>query len=81
MSERAPNREAAMSPTAPAETKTAKEEVIDMLRRLPDDLTYEDIIYHVSVLEKWKESEEASREGRVFTQEEVEERLKQWLTP
>ena len=29
---------------------TAKEDVIEMLRRLPDDATLEDIEYHVSVM-------------------------------
>lgn len=80
MSEQAPNREAAMPPTAPAETKTAKEEVIDMLRRLPDDLTLEQIQYHVFVLQKSKRVQEAIANGQVYTHEEAKERLKKWLT-
>lgn len=80
MSEQAPNREAAMPPTAPAETKTAKEEVIDMLRHLPDDLTYEDIIYHVYVLEQIKSGLHSADTEPTISQEELEAELKQWLT-
>lgn len=80
MSEQAPNREPAMPTTAPAETKTAKEEVIDMLRRLPDDLTLEQIQYHVFVLQKAKRAREAIASGQIHTHDEAKERLKKWLT-
>lgn len=66
-----------MSTTA---TTTAKEEVIEMLRRLPDDLTYQDILYHVYVLEQVKEGLESVRTGPHYTQEEMEARSKEWLT-
>lgn len=81
MSEQAPNHEAAMPPTAPAETKTAKEEVMELLREMPDDVTLEEILDDLLVLERLKLSDQSIREGRFFTQEQVEERLKQWLTP
>lgn len=81
MSEQAPNREAAMSPTAPAETRTAKEEVMELLREMPDNSTLEEIMYELYVWEKLKISEQDSREGRVYTHEEMKEQLKQWLTP
>lgn len=61
--------------------KTAKEEVEALLRNLPDDCTLEDIQYHIHVLQKMKRSEQDSDEGRVYTQEEVEEYFSQWLTP
>lgn len=58
-----------------------REQVIAMLRRLPDDLTLEQIQYHVFVLQKAKRTREAIANGQVFTHEEAKERLKQWLIP
>lgn len=67
-----------MSTTA---TTTAKEEVIEMLRHLPDNVTFEEILYHVEMLEGLKLSEQDSLEGRVITHGEFKERMKEWLTP
>ena len=60
---------------------TIKTEVAELVRRLPDDASFEDIQYHLYVLEALKEADEDVAAGRVFTHEEVKERLKQWLTP
>ncbi len=70
-------REAPISTTA---TISAKEEVIEMLRRLPDDLTYQDILYHVYVLEQIKEGLESVQSGPHYSQEEIEAQVKEWLT-
>ncbi|HEU4453019.1 MAG TPA: hypothetical protein VFR81_08160 [Longimicrobium sp.] len=66
-----------MSTTA---TTTAKEEVIEMLQRLPDDVTLDDIDYSIFMLQKAKLARQAIADGDVYTQEEVEERLSKWLT-
>ena len=58
---------------------TPKEQVIAMLGNMPDDLTFEDIQYHIDVLESWNLSEQSIREGRVYTQAEVEERMERLL--
>jgi hypothetical protein len=60
---------------------TAKEEVLAFLRNMPDDLTFDEIMYELFMLEKLKESERAIMEGRFFTHEEIQERFRQWLTP
>ena len=60
--------------------QTAKQDVRDMLDRLPEGSTYEDIQYHLYVLEKIRRGvERAEREGTV-TQAEAEARLSKWIT-
>lgn len=58
---------------------TAKEQVRKMLDQLPDDASFEDIQYHIYVREKIEHGLKDIQEGRVFTQEEVEERMSKWL--
>ena len=66
-----------MSTTA---TITAKEEVMEMLRRLPDNVTLDEIDYSIFVLQKARLARQAIADDDVYTQEEVEERLSKWLT-
>ena len=58
---------------------TAKEEVRKMLDQLPDDASFEDIQYHIYVREKIERGLKDILEGRVLSQEEVEERMSKWL--
>ncbi len=59
---------------------TAKEEVNQLLGKLPNDCSLEDIQYHLYVLEKVRNGlEVADTEGGIV-QEEVEARLSKWLT-
>jgi len=76
MSNEHPPREVPMSTTA---TTTAKEEVIEMLRHLPDDLTFEDIRYHITVLEKIKRGIESADTEPTITQEEMEAEFSRWF--
>ena len=57
----------------------AKQEVRKLLKNLPDDCTLEDIQYHLYVLQKIERGLKDIKEGRVYTQEEVEARLAKWL--
>lgn len=58
---------------------TAKDEAQSLLQRLPDTCTLEDIQYHLYVIEKiHKGLERAESEGTIL-QEDVEQRLGQWL--
>lgn len=61
------------------EMSIVKQEVQHMLNSLPEDCTYEDVQYHLYVLEKVKRGLADVEQGRVFTQEEVEQHLSQWL--
>jgi len=67
-----------MSTTA---TTTAKEEVMEFIRDLPDNFTFDEIMQELYVLERLKTSEQDIQEGRFFTDEQFKERFKQWLTP
>jgi len=58
---------------------TAKEEVRKMLERLPDDASFEDIQYHIYVREKIERGLKDIQEGRVLSQEDIEERMSKWL--
>jgi predicted transcriptional regulator len=59
--------------------QTAKQEVSDLLKRLPDDCTLEDVQYHLYVLQKIERGLKDAEEGRVLTQEEVEKMMSKWL--
>jgi len=58
---------------------TAKETVRDLLDKLPEDASYQDIQYRIYVRQKIENSLQAVREGRILTQEEVEKRMAKWL--
>jgi len=49
--------------------------VSNLLNRLPDDCTLEDVQYHLYVLQKIERGLKDAEEGRVYTQEEVEKRI------
>lgn len=59
---------------------TAKDEVRDLLSKLPEDCSLEDIQYHLYVIEKIQHGLQVAEEQGTFTQEEAETRLKKWLT-
>jgi predicted transcriptional regulator len=59
--------------------RSAKEEVRKMLEYLPDDVSFEDIQYHICVREKIERGLKEIQEGRVLSQEDVEERMSKWL--
>lgn len=58
---------------------TPKTEVTTMLKALPDDSGYEDIQYHLYVLEKVKRAlQRAETEGAISNQD-AKARLDKWL--
>lgn len=59
---------------------TAKRDVEQLLNKLPDDCSVEDIQYHLYVLDKVRRGLEDARVNGTITQEEVESRLSKWLT-
>jgi predicted transcriptional regulator len=61
-----------------ARMKTAKEEVHDLLDRLPEDVSLEDIQYHICVWQKIQKGLHDEAEGRVISQAEVERRMARW---
>ncbi len=59
--------------------QTAKQEVEELLRELPEDATLEDIQYHIYVKQKIAQGLSDIAAGRVMSQEEVEKRFARWL--
>jgi len=56
-----------------------KEELQQLLERLPDDVSYEDIHYHIYVQQAVQRGIDAADAGRVISQDEVERRMAKWL--
>lgn len=50
-----------------------------MLTQLPDDVTFEDIQYHLHVLEKIRRGLEDKERGQGVSHEEVKANFKKWL--
>ncbi len=59
--------------------QAAKQEVSKLLQTLPDDCSLEDIQYHLYVIQKVERGLSDAKEGRVYSQEEVEKKMEKWL--
>jgi hypothetical protein len=59
---------------------TAKEEVEELLGKLPNDCSLEDIQYHLYVLERVRGGLAAAVIEGTISQEEAEAGLSKWLT-
>jgi hypothetical protein len=58
----------------------AKDTVRELLDRLPDDCTLDDVLYHVYVAQQAEEGMRAARDGRVIPHEQVMRELRRkWL--
>ena len=64
-------------------TSNLKEEIIDFIRKLPEDATIDDIMYHLYVKKKILAGLKDIEQGKVVPHEKVMEnakaRLEQWL--
>jgi len=58
---------------------TVKEKVQQVISKMPDESTIDDIQYHFFVLQCIEQGEKKIEEGKTLTQEEVESRLLKWL--
>jgi len=58
---------------------TEKENIIDMIKNLPEDVSMEDIIEAIYVRKKIEKGLKDSEGGRVYSHEEAKEILKKWL--
>jgi predicted transcriptional regulator len=59
--------------------QSAKQDVSELLNRLPEDCSLEDIQYHLLVLQKIQRGLKDIEEGEAYTQEEVEKMMSKWL--
>jgi hypothetical protein len=60
--------------------RTVKQDLESLLNRLPDDVSVEDIQYHLYVLDKVRRGLEDARVNGTLSQEEVESQFGKWLT-
>ena len=58
---------------------TIKEKVQEIINRMPNEATIDDIQYHLYVLQCIEQGEKDIEDGNVLTHEEVENRLSEWL--
>ncbi|HUE73209.1 MAG TPA: hypothetical protein VMP01_20150 [Pirellulaceae bacterium] len=58
---------------------TLKEEVIDLIRKLPDDATLTDIVEELYVRQKIEKGIAQLDAGESLSTEEVRQRLSRWL--
>lgn len=56
-----------------------KEEVISLIKELPEDITLDDIIYHLYVKQKLIKAKEDISQGRTLSHEQVKEMAEKWL--
>jgi hypothetical protein len=59
---------------------SAKQAVEQLLQKLPDDCSLEDVQYHLYVLEKVRNGLDDARRNGTLSQEQIESRLSQSLT-
>ena len=59
---------------------TTKQDVESLLNKLPDNVSVEDIQYHLYVLDKVRRGIDDAQANGTLTQEEVENRFSKWLT-
>ena len=64
-------------------TSNLKEEIIDLIKKLPEDATIDDIMYHLYVKKNILAGIKDLDQGKVIPHEKVmgnaKERLEQWL--
>lgn len=61
------------------EMKTAKEEVRDLLEKIPDSASLDEIQYHIYALQKIQKGLDAEGRGAVISQQEAERWMARWL--
>jgi predicted transcriptional regulator len=60
---------------------SAKQIALEVVQALPEDCTLEEAAYRLRLRQLVEEGREDIREGRVFSQEEVEQEAATWLRP
>ena len=59
----------------------AKDEVLRILERLPEDASLEDIQYHIYVRQNIDHGLADAEAGRTLSEEEFDRRMAKWLEP
>nr|VFJ64093.1 MAG: hypothetical protein BECKDK2373C_GA0170839_11149 [Candidatus Kentron sp. DK] len=59
----------------------AKQEVHQLLDRLPENISFDDIQYHIYVRQKISQGLDDVEEGHTISAEEFDKRMSGWLEP
>ena len=59
---------------------TIKQEVIEMINNLPDEVDYDEIMAEIYFRQKVDKSLKQIDEGKVIPHEEVKQKLSKWIT-
>lgn len=59
--------------------RTVKQNVIETISQLPDDVTYRDIIEKIRFMQEVEEGLKQADKGKLIPHEEVERSLSEWL--
>jgi len=59
--------------------KTAKQNALEVIKNLPDESSYEDIMEKIYFMQKVEKGIQDIKEGKVIPHEEVKKRLTRWL--
>ncbi len=65
--------------TPRAKSDSPKAQAKYMINKLPDDVTWEQIQYHVYVLEKIARGEKDVENGRIVSHEDAKKRFEKWF--
>jgi len=60
-------------------TNPLKEEIIALIKELPEDTTLDDIIYHLYVKQKLLKAKEDISQGRTYSHEQIKDMAEKWL--
>ncbi len=61
--------------------QSAKQGIVHLLDKLPDDSTLDDIQHHLHVLDKIKRGQQSIAHGKRCNSKEARGRLRRWITP
>jgi hypothetical protein len=68
-----------MATTSKSKITSPKKVVYKLLKELPENISYEDIQYHLYVLQKIDKGLEESKIGKGYTSQEMRNKLKKWI--
>lgn len=57
---------------------SVKEQVLEAIQRLPDDIDFRDVTDEIALLAAVHEAEQDIQQGRVISNEEMKSRIAQW---
>ena len=57
---------------------SVKEQVLQVIHRLPDDIDYRDVADEIAFLSAMREAERDIEQGRLITNEQMKARISEW---